>query len=397
MIPVEEALRRVLDLARPVGDERVGLRSAAGRVLRAAATARLDQPPFDASAMDGYAVRGDPGPGARFSLIGASRAGLGFAGTVGPGEAVRIFTGAPMPEGADRVIIQEDADPDATGFVLRENADRGRHVRPRGGDFAVGDVVDAPRRLRPADLALLAAMDVPEVTVARRPDVVILSTGDELVMPGEARGADQIVASNLFAIAAMAEAEGASVRILPIAPDDPERLGALFARTRGTDLVVSIGGASVGEHDLVAASATAARGFVPAFWKIAMRPGKPLMAGRLEDGAMMLGLPGNPVSAIVCTILFLLPLVRAMQGLADPAPRLHAGRLARGVEANGPRAHYMRARILPPGSDGLPRIEPFADQDSARLRVLSAADALLVRPAHAPASEAGSDAVFLPL
>lgn len=394
MITVDQALEQVLALARPMGPETVALRHAAGRVLAADAHAALNQPPFNASAMDGYAVAGDAPPGAVFRVIGSAQAGRAHPGPVGQGEAVRIFTGAPVPEGADRVVIQEDVTLAGDLITVGPSPDSARHIRPLGRDFARGDTLVAPRRLRPADLALLAAMNVPRLTVARRPVVAIIPTGDELVMPGDTPGPDQIVASNIFAIAALAEAEGAEARLLPIARDSAEALGDVLDLAAGADLVITIGGASVGDHDLVA-SVAEARGMRRAFWKIAMRPGKPLMAGRLADGAAMLGLPGNPVSAIVCTHLFVLPFLRACLGLADPGPPVARARLGADLGANGVRAHYMRA-TLAPGAD-LPVIMPVSDQDSARLRLLSDAQALLIRPVGDGPRKAGEVVDFIAL
>jgi molybdopterin molybdotransferase len=324
-------------------------------------------------------------------VIGTAQAGAGFAGRVGPGEAVRIFTGAPMPDGTDHVAIQEDTAIDGDTVVLRDTGPA--HVRAPGADFPAGHVLGAPRRLRPADLALLAAMNIPEVRAARRPDVALIATGDELVMPGETPGRDQIVASNLFALKAMAEAEGARTRLLPIARDDVQSLETVLGLAAGADVVVTIGGASVGDHDLVGKVAVGL-GLERAFWKIAMRPGKPLMAGRL-GGALLLGLPGNPVSAIVCAHLFLLPALRALQGLPDPEPAVRTALLGCDMPANGPRAHYMRARLDP--GDGLPVIVPADLQDSALLTVLAGAAALLIRPADAPPAAAGTRVDYLPL
>lgn len=376
MIPVAEALARVLALACPLPPEPVPLADAAGRVLAADAVALRAQPPFDASAMDGYAVQGPLQPGQVLRVIGTAQAGASHPGPVGPGEALRIFTGAPVPPGADRVVIQEDVTRDGDRITLGDTLDQGNNIRPAGTDFAAGHRLAAPRRLRPADLALLAAMNCPAPACARQPVVALIATGDELVMPGTEPGADQIVASNLFALKAMAEGEGARVRMLPIARDTEAALAEVLALSRGADVVVTIGGASVGDHDLVARVA-GAMGLQRAFYKIAMRPGKPLMAGRLGD-AVMLGLPGNPVSAIVCGHLFLLPLLRALQGLPDPAPEVRRATLACDLPANGPRAHYMRATLT--AGEGLPRITPYAAQDSSLLVPLAAADALLVRP-----------------
>jgi molybdopterin molybdotransferase len=392
VISVQDALARVLALAGPVGVETVPLRQAAGRWLAAPVTAQRDQPPFAASAMDGYAVADSMGAGASFSVIGMAAAGHGFAGRVEAGEAVRIFTGAPVPEGATRVVIQEDVIASGDRIMLKNGLDAATNIRPLGQDFRAGDSL-GPRRLRPNDLALLAAMSIAQVPVARRPVVALIATGDELVMPGETPGPDQIIASNAFALAAMAEAEGAETRLLPIAPDSVAGLAAVLALAEGADIIVTIGGASVGDHDLVARVAGTA-GVDMAFHKIAMRPGKPLMAGRFGRAAM-LGLPGNPVSAIVCGHLFLLPLIRAMQGLPDPAPQTRRAVLAEAVAANGPRAHYMRARLEP--RPGLPGIRPFERQDSALLGILTESDALLIRPIGDAAQAAGMEVDFLQL
>ncbi len=393
MITVEDALARCFALVTPLPGEEVALRRAAGRVLLAPATARLTQPPFDASAMDGYAL-GQAAPlGAVFTVKGEAGAGHAFAGQIGPKDATRIFTGAPLSHGAQTVVIQEDVTVSGDQITLNAHAHSGANIRKRGQDFAQGDSLPAPRRLTPKDLALLAAMNIPLVTVARRPVVAIIATGDELVMPGETPGPDQIVASNLFALAAMAEAEGACVRMLPIARDTEADLRQVFELAAGADLIVTIGGASVGDHDLVGKVA-ADLGLDRAFWKIAMRPGKPLMAGRLGD-AIMLGLPGNPVSAIVCGHLFLLPMLRAMQGLPAEAPRTQRAVLTEDIGPAGPRVHYMRARLTP--TDGLPQVAPFVAQDSALLRILTESDALLVRPLGDDARKAGDVVTYIPL
>jgi molybdopterin molybdotransferase len=353
------------------------------------AIATRDQPPFPASAMDGYAVQGDPGPDDNFLVIGEAGAGHAFADQVGPGQAVRIFTGAPVPDGATRVIIQEDVVKLGDRILLKEGLDTARHIRPLGQDFRAGDSL-SPRLLRPNDLALLAAMNLAQVTVTRRPVVALVATGDELVMPGEDPRPDQIIASNSFALKAMVEAAGGQARLLPIARDNEEELALVLGLAEDADLIVTIGGASVGDHDLVGKVA----GLEHSFWKLALRPGKPLMAGRL-NGVPMLGLPGNPVSAIVCGHLFLLPMIRAMLGRPDPAPLPRQARLAIDLPANGPRAHYMRARLTE--GDGLPTIAPFDRQDSALLSILGQANALLIRPIDAPACRAGDTVPYLPL
>ena len=393
MISVDDALARIFALTNPLGTETVSLAEADGRVLRAPAQAGRDQPPFAASSMDGYAVQGPAPAGSVLRVIGKAVAGRGFDGAVGPGEAVRIFTGAPVPKGADRVVIQENVQAAEDRATLLTDASGAPHIRPQAFDFQKGDSLSAPRRLRPVDVALLAAMNVPHVVVSRKPVVAIIATGDELVMPGEAPGPDQIIASNGFALAAMVRAEGATPRVLPIARDKEASLRTVLHLASGADMIVTIGGASVGDHDLVD-KVTADMGASRSFYKIAMRPGKPLMAGQL-NGALLLSLPGNPVSSIVCGHLFMLPALRAMLGLGCwPAPTQSA-RLGCEVAANGPRAHYMRAH-LHPGEDGL-EITPFANQDSAVLSLLAEADALLLRPPHSAAQPKGAEARYIPL
>ncbi len=389
MISVEEALAHCLALAAPLPAETVPLAQAAGRWMCEPAVARRDQPPFPASAMDGYAVQGNPAAGDSFDVIGEAGAGHAFSGTLGAGQAVRIFTGAPVPEGATRVVIQEDVIRDGDRITVRSGADSGPNIRPSGQDFRTGDSL-SPRRLRPNDLALLAAMNIPTVQATRKPVVALIATGDELVMPGEDPAPDQIIASNSFALKAMVEAEGGEARLLPIARDTEAELATVLGLAEGADLIVTIGGASVGDHDLVGKAA----GLTHSFWKLALRPGKPLMAGRLND-VPMLGLPGNPVSAIVCGHLFLLPMVRAMLGDPAPTPLPRMARLAVDLPANGPRAHYMRARLT--AGDGLPGIAPFDRQDSALLSILGQADALLIRPIDAPPCRAGDTVPYLPL
>ena len=387
MITVDEALERILALMAPVGSESIALDEAAGRVLAAPFRARRDQPPFDASQMDGYALRdAEARPGARFRVIGEVPAGGRFAGTVGPGEAVRIFTGAPVPAGADRVVMQEDVTREGDEIRLRDSLEDSRFIRRQGADFAIGEEVTPPRRLKAAEVALAAAMNVPRLTVRRRPRVAIIATGNELVWPGEAPGPAQIVASNGFAIKGIVENEGAVATLLPIARDDRDALHDVLASARGFDLVLTIGGASVGDYDLVHEVAGES-GLETAFYKVRIRPGKPLMAGRIGD-TPMIGLPGNPVSSIVCTHVFIRPAIRALLGLpAGPLPREQAV-LATDLPANGAREHYMRA-TLETGGDGTLRARPFASQDSALLRLLASADALLVRPVGDPPRRAG--------
>ncbi len=395
MISVAEALGRSLALVSPLAVEEVPLRHALGRYMPEPATATRNQPPFDASAMDGYAVQGNPAEGDSFTVVGEAGAGHGWAGTLGPNEACRIFTGAPLPAGATRVVIQEDVIRSGDRITLRPNADVGPHIRPAGQDFRAGDQL-SPRMLTANDLALLASMNIPMVRVTRRPVVAIIATGDELVMPGEVPGPDQIIVSNSFALMALCESLGAKVRLLPIARDNEASLRTVFGLAGDADLILTTGGASVGDHDLVGQVAIDL-GMEQSFWKIAMRPGKPLMAGRL-GGRAMLGLPGNPVSSIVCAHLFALPMIRRMLGIAaenaGPAP-LRA-RLTEAIAANGPRTHYMRSSLTPT-ADGLPLITPDKRQDSSLLSVLARSGALLIHPANAEAVPAGTVVDYLPL
>jgi molybdopterin molybdotransferase len=382
MITVDDARALLFDLVSVLPVEHVPLGRAAGRVLAEPVAARRDQPPFDASSMDGYAVKSAEAElHGMFRVIGESAAGHGFAGKVGAGQAVRIFTGAPMPEGADFVVIQEDITRRGDVITITDTPGRKTNVRPRGGDFRAGDSIDAPRLLRPADIALLAAMHVAQVPVRRRPVVALISTGDELVMPDDTPGADQITVSNTFGLAAMLGDAGAEVRILPIARDRAESLETALNLAQDADLIVTIGGASVGDHDLVGQVAQGA-GLERSFYKIAMRPGKPLMAGRL-GGSALVGLPGNPVSAMVCGHIFILPMLRVMAGFPPEAPILRRATLSEDLPENGPREHYMRAV-----RDG-ETIHAFNDQDSAMLGLLSRADALIRRPANDPARTRG--------
>lgn len=381
MISVAEATNRLLSLVAPVPTEMVSLRGAAGRVLALDLAARVSQPPFAASAMDGYAVTAaDAAPGDRFHVVGEAAAGHPFAGDVGSGDAVRIFTGAPLPEGCMRVVIQEDVAREGDRITLGARLDPGPYVRGAGGDFAVGWVFPAPRRLGSRDIALLAAMGHSEVPVARRPEIAILMTGDELRPPGSRLAPGQVTASNGYGLAAMVEAEGARARLLPIAADRDASLRHAFALAAGADLLVTIGGASVGDHDLIAPVAAEA-GLDLAFHKVAMRPGKPLLAGRMT-GLALVGVPGNPVSSMVCGVIFILPMIRRMLGL-DPAVASRTMPLAVAVAANGDRRHYMRATL-----EG-DAVRVCGRQDSSLLGVLARADALVIRPPRDVARAAG--------
>ncbi len=382
MITVDDALTRLFALVDTLPPETVPLIKANGRVLAASATARRDQPPFAASAMDGYAVSdADVENGARFTVLGEAAAGHGYTGTVRKGEAARIFTGAPLPAGTDRVIIQEDVTRTGDIITLGDKLDSKPHVRPAGADFVVGDTINAPRLLTPSDIALLASMNIADVTVTRRPVVAVIATGDELVQPGENPGPDQIIASNSYGIAGIVEDLGAQARLLPIARDNVKSLEICFGLAKDADLIITIGGASVGDHDLVGDVAQSL-GMERAFYKIAMRPGKPLMAGRMGK-ATMIGLPGNPVSAMVCGHVFLAPVIRKMLGLGAQAADRRTAMLACDIGANGPREHYMRAHIGPEG------VKIFDRQDSALLTVLADANCLAVRPVNDPARQIG--------
>lgn len=390
MISVEEALTHVLDLAPPPSSELLPLDQALGRVLAQPVMSRMTQPPFDASAMDGYAVRA-PDIGQTLTVVGESAAGRPYAGQAMPQTAVRIFTGAPVPAGYHRVVMQENVVRDGDRIRITDPSG-GTNIRKSGDDFHEGDRFAPARRLTAPDLALLAAMNVPVVTVAKRPQVAILAGGDELAIPGATPAPGQIISSNDLAIAALVREAGGEPVVLPIARDTEESLRAGFAAAAGADLLVTIGGASVGDHDLVG-KVSGDLGLQRAFYRISMRPGKPLMAGRLAS-MPMIGLPGNPVSAIVCGILFVQPLILAMQGLA-PRHRLSKARLAVDLKPEGGRQHYLRA-TLENGED-LPMIRPFSSQDSARLSSMARADALLVRPADDPARRIGEIVSFLPL
>ena len=390
MISVSDALSHLFDLVTATEVEAVPLRQAAGRVLARDVVATRTQPPFAASSMDGYALRQtEVEPDAMFKVIGEAAAGHRFDGVVKAGQAVRIFTGAPVPEGADFVVIQEDTTRRGDLIMLGHDIGPKTNIRPAGGDFHAGDTMDAPRLLRPADIALLASMNVAMVPVYAKPRVAIIATGDELVQPGEVPNPDQIIASNTYGLAALLEQHGAQCRMIPIARDTVPSLTQAFTMAQDADLIITIGGASVGDHDLVAPVA-AQMGMEQSFYKVAMRPGKPLMAGRLRD-VPMIGLPGNPVSAMVCGTVFVVPVLRKMLGLpAAPAARIDLP-LCVDLPANGPREHYMRAMLR----DGA--VLPEDNQDSSLLGILSRADVLMVRPPHDEARTAGEIIGCIPL
>ena len=390
MISVETALDHLFALVHTLKIETVPLIAAAGRTLASDVQAMRDQPPFAASSMDGYAIRADEAqPASMLKVIGESAAGHGCSGTVGPGQAVRIFTGAPVPEGASFVVIQEDVERRGDLISLSTDMDRKDNIRPAGTDFRSGTVISAPRVLAPQDVALLASMNIASVPVRRKPVIALLATGDELVMPGETPGPDQIIASNSFGLHAMLEALGATPRLLPIARDTNTSLETAFDMATGADLIVTIGGASVGDHDLVAGVANDL-GLEQAFYKVAMRPGKPLMAGRMGESAMI-GLPGNPVSAMVCGHVFVAPMIRAMLGQTPRSTALLSAPLAAPLDPNGRRQHYMRAHVNDGGITAADR------QDSSLLTVLAHSNALLVRPPRDPARDIGATVSYLPI
>ncbi|WP_072391237.1 gephyrin-like molybdotransferase Glp [Hyphomicrobium sp. CS1GBMeth3] len=389
LLPVATALTEVLDGIGPPIAETVSLGEADGRVLADDIAARLTQPPFNASAMDGYAVFGD-GPAAvgdRWTVVGESAAGHAFTGTVERGQAVRIFTGAPVPAGCGTVVIQENVS--RTGdLVTAIDATRGgANIRLTGCDFADGDVLLARgRRLDAHTLTLAAAMGHADLPVARRPVVAILATGDELVAPGTLPGPDQIISSNPVGIGALVRRAGGVPRELGIAPDRMEDLAACIAEAKDADVLVTIGGASVGDHDLVA-EVLKREGLNLAFWKIALRPGKPLMFGRLGT-TRVLGLPGNPVSALITARVFLVPLIHALLGEKRQGPATETARLTAPLEANGPRLHLMRG-TLGRRTDGALTVTPLPSQDSSLLSALAAADCLIWRAPGAAAAAAG--------
>ncbi len=397
MISVAEALSRILAPIAPLSGEVVPLADAFGRALAEDVTARVTQPPKAVSAMDGYAVRAVDVAEvpAQLTVIGEAPAGGAHDGALGVGEAVRIFTGGPVPAGADAIIIQEDTDVIAECRInVREGAATGTYVRPAGLDFSLGDVgIPAGTRMGAREIGLAAAMNMPWITVRRRPRIALLATGDEIVRPGEPIAENQIVSSNTLALAALIEGAGGEPIDLGIARDDLASIEERVAGASGADVLVTLGGASVGDHDLVH-DALAQRGLELDFWRIAMRPGKPLMFGQLGQ-TVMLGLPGNPVSSLVCGTIFLRPAIRALLGL-HPAtePRARA-RLGRDLTQNDQREDYLRAELHRDG-DGTLIATPFGKQDSSMMSLLVRAHALVVRAPHAAAAKAGDEVEIVP-
>jgi molybdopterin molybdotransferase len=390
MISVDEARSRILDVMRPTSAEVVALAEAWNRVTAESVIARLTQPPADVSAMDGYALRAEDGVlGATLTVIGDAPAGHPFSGRVGSGQAVRLFTGSIVPAGADTILLQEDANRDGNSVRVNEAALAGRHIRRAGQDFTVGDaVIPAGRRITARDAGLAAAANHPWLSVHRRPRIAILSTGDEIAMPGEPIPPGGIVSSNSHALAALVRAGGGDPMILPNVKDDQTAIAAVADAIMGMDMLVTTGGASVGDHDLVLAGLQS-RGLTLDFWQIAMRPGKPLLFGQL-GATPVLGLPGNPVSAMVCAILFLLPALSRLSGLPAAPPPVTTAILGMALKANDKRADHLRATV---SADAAGRIvvTPFPVQDSAMLRRLAQAHALILRPPHAPALPEGAE------
>jgi molybdopterin molybdotransferase len=399
LLSVSDALARVLDGAEPLPAENAALTDAHGRVLAADVVALRTQPPEDLSAMDGYAVQAAnvENVPVTLRLVGEVAAGRPFAGKVGDGEAARIFTGGVIPPGADTIVIQENTKRDGDTVIVSAASPRGKHIRRAGLDFKEGAVLLAKgRRLTDRDLMLAAAMNHPKVAVHRRPKVAVLGTGDELVPPGTTPGPGEIVYSNGYALMALARAEGAEVIDLGIVPDQIEATVSAIRRARqsGADVLVTSGGASVGDYDLVQ-KGLAAEGLELSFWRVALRPGRPMMHGRL--GAMqVLGLPGNPVSAFVCAMLFLVPLIRLLAGRPDVRSETESATLATDLPENDERADYLRA-TLAPGPAGTLIATPVPVQDSSMMAALAKADCLVIREPFAPAVKAGDQCVVLRL
>ena len=397
MISVAQALEKVTAAFSPLPAERVGLADALGRVLSDDVASRVTQPPSDVSAMDGYAVRAADVATVPVTLrrIGVAAAGQAFDGSLGAGQAVRIFTGAPVPEGADAIVIQENTSAEGEDVLVRQSAVTGTFIRPAGLDFARGRVLlTAGRVMTARDVGMAAAMNVPWLSVRRWPRIAVLATGDELVMPGEPIIRDQIISSNSLAVAAYVRVLGGEPVNLGIAADNVEVLRALIAGARGADMLVTIGGASVGEHDLVR-RVFDEEGLELAFHRVAMRPGKPLIFGRLGPLAV-LGMPGNPVSAGVSSVIFLKSAMEAMLGTSGDGGPPPTALLGRDLDANDERQDYLRA-TLANDVNGNPVATPDVRQDSSMIAVFADADCLVVRPPHATAARAGERVEIVPL
>ena len=389
MISVTEALEKLFLIAKVTPVETVELKKCLGRVLAKPLESSRSNPPFPSSAMDGYAIhKANLKSGAEFKVIGESAAGHSYPKKINKNEAVRIFTGSRVPDGANLVLMQEDVEADKKFIIVKENFDKKSNIRLEGSDFSKGYKVKTPLILGAKEISLLAAMNFAHLSVRKKPTVAIISTGDELVFPGESPKPDQIIASNAYGIAALCKECGAEPRILPIAQDSLKSIEYIIGLAQDADLIITIGGASVGKYDLIN-EATNNFGVDKSFHKVAMRPGKPLMAGKINETALV-GLPGNPVSALVCGYVFIRPLIQAMLGLEKKStPRLIAP-CSISLPKNGPREHYMRAVLLPNGY-----LEPVENQDSARLALLCDSDALLIRAAHAEAIPAKTQCEYI--
>ncbi len=389
LLPVADALSRVTEAFAPLPAEQVSVAHAVGRALAEDVRARVTQPPAAVSAMDGYAVRAADvaKPPVTLRTVGTAPAGGAYDKKLRAGEAVRIFTGAPTPDGADAIVIQENTEAEGDRVTVRVAAPKGCYIRPAGLDFSAGAVgLRAGRRLSPRDIALAAAMNVPWLAVRRKPRVALVATGDELVRPGDPIGPHQIVSSNTLALAAQVSEAGGAPLDLGIARDDEGSLRRMAAGAATADVLVLTGGASVGDHDLVQ-SVLGKEGLELDFWRVAMRPGKPLMFGRIR-GTPLLGLPGNPVSSLLCGMLFLRPAIDVMLGVEAEEKQSESARLGSDLDANDERQDYLRAR-LSRGPDGEPVATPFDKQDSSMLSTMTDADCLVVRPPHAPPAKAG--------
>ncbi len=390
MISVDEARSNILSAIKPGSSEIISIAEASGRVLAEDVFARRTQPPADLSAMDGYAVKAEDVAHVPVTLqvIGEAAAGSSLGKAVQKGEAVRIFTGAPLPEGTDTIVIQENTKRDGDRVEVLETALHGKYVRAAGIDFTEGAAgLSRGKKLTPRDIGLLAAMNIPWLTVYRRPRIALLSTGDELVRPGEPVGANQIISTNSLVVAAMIEEAGGQAIDLGIAKDNENSLRQMAKGAAAADMLVTLGGASVGDHDLVQ-SVLGKEGLKIDFWRIAMRPGKPLMFGDL-NGTPMLGMPGNPVSSMICSFIFLLPALDILMGREPSKPSVVPAILSHDLKENDQREDYMRAKIVG-NKDGLPVIELFSSQDSSLLSTLSAASCLVKREPFAKSLQSGS-------
>jgi len=396
MLSIEEALEKIRNAIEPVATEEIFVTDALGRVLAADVIAEVSHPPQAVSAMDGYAVRAADVPKAPTTLkmIGEAAAGHVFTGNVGEGQCTRIFTGGGLPDGADTIIIQEDTETDGDQITMLEAPKPGQWVRPEGLDFARGKtLLPAGQLLSARDLGLAAAAGATWLVVRQKPRVAVLATGDEVIMPGAPRRSDQIVSSNSVALLAYAEVFGADAVSLGVAADKPDALRDKLNDAKGFDLLVTSGGASVGDHDLVQ-SVSGDQGMELGFYKIAMRPGKPLIFGRLGH-TFLLGLPGNPVSTGVTAAIFMRAAIEQLLGLM-PAPLYHAAKLGRDLPQNGKRLDFMRAELTP-SSEGLPTATPFERQDSSMMGRFADADCLVMREINAPPASAGDTVKIVPL